>query len=100
MEEQKPAEPQDEFSKMKSRFDKVVYAPAKPAAIISQPSTPAPAPERVLAAASTPSFHIVKAGETAFSIAKANGITMQQLMDMNKMSFGTAIKVGQKLRVK
>ncbi len=106
VEEVKATEPQDEFSKMKSRFDKVVYAPtahtpAKSAAPATSTVTPAaPAREKVLAAANASSFHVVKTGETAFSIAKANGITMQQLMDMNKMSFGTAIKVGQKLRVK
>ncbi len=101
VEEAKATEPQDEFSKMKSRFDKVVYAPAKPTGTAMPATNPAaPTLEKVLAAASASSFHVVKAGETAFSIAKANGITMQQLMDMNKMSFGTAIKVGQKLRVK
>lgn len=105
VEEQKPEEPQDEFSKMKSRFDRVVYAPAKPAAATSSTTTAAPAAPRVekvvaAAAAIGPVYHTVKTGETAFGIAKQNGITMQQLMDLNKMSFGTGIKVGQKLRVK
>ena len=105
LEEQKPEEPQDEFSKMKSRFDRVVYAPAKPAPATASTTTTAPAAprtEKIIAAAAAigPVYHMVKTGETAFGIAKQNGITMQQLMDLNKMSFGTGIKVGQKLRVK
>jgi len=50
--------------------------------------------------ARAPWGRVVKAGETAFGISKQYSITMQQLMDMNKLSFGTSIKVGQKLRVK
>lgn len=91
--EEQPAEPQDEFSRLKARLDKVVYAqPAKP---------PASAP--VVSTVASPAgqqFHTVKAGETAFGIAKQYGITMQQLMDLNKLGFGSDIKAGQKLRVK
>lgn len=106
VEEQKPAEPQDEFSRLKARLDKVVYAPSKPApapaaaTTTTVNNTSAPVTEKPVASAAGPRYHVVKAGETAFGIAKQNGITMQQLMDMNKLSFGTSIKVGQKLRVK
>jgi LysM repeat protein len=106
VEEQKPApEPQDEFGRMKARFDKVVYAPAPvkqaPAATtVSETPMPAVTIEKPVTAAAGPTYHTVKTGETAFSIAKHYGITMQNLMDMNKLSFGTSIKVGQKLRVK
>jgi LysM repeat protein len=106
VEEQKPtAEPQDEFGRMKARFDKVVYAPtpakAAPAVASAAPvATPSAPVEAPLASASGPAYHTVKTGETAFGIAKHYGITMQSLMDMNKLSFGTSIKVGQKLKVK
>lgn len=103
VEEQKPAEPQDEFSRLKARFDKVVYAPAKPApapASTAVSNTSAPVTEKPAPASSGPAYHVVKAGETAFGVSKQYGITMQQLMDMNKLSFGSGIKVGQKLRVK
>jgi LysM repeat protein len=93
--EEQPAEPQDEFSRLKARLDKVVYAqPAKPVA-------PVPAASNaVTASAAASQFHTVKAGETAFGIAKQYGITMQQLMELNKLGFGSDIKAGQKLRVK
>jgi LysM repeat protein len=104
VQEQKPAEPQDEFSRLKARLDKVVYAPSKPApapaASTTTNNTSDPVIEKPVVSAVGPAYHVVKAGETAFGIAKQNGITMQQLMDMNKLSFGTSIKVGQKLRVK
>jgi LysM repeat protein len=103
-------EPQDEFSRLKARLDKVVYAPSKPRAqrpaapaaatpaVSEKPVAPAPAP----AAASTGSsktYHTVKSGETAFGIARQYGISMKELMTMNDLNF-EAIKVGQKLRVK
>lgn len=95
VEEQTP-EPQDEFSRLKARLDKVVYA--QPAKGPSVPAANAVAASAAQAAA--PEFHTVKAGETAFGIAKRYGITMQQLMELNKLSFGSDIKAGQKLRVK
>jgi LysM repeat protein len=103
VEEQKATEPQDEFSRLKARLDKVVYAPAKPApapATTAVTTAPAPVTEKPVTPAPGPAYHLVKAGETAFGISKHYGITMQQLMDLNKLSFGTGIKVGQKLRVR
>lgn len=105
VEEQKAAEPQDEFGRMKARFDKVVYAPAPakaaPAVASAAPVVITPAPVETVAAQSAgPVYHTVKTGETAFGIAKQYGISMQSMMDLNKLSFGTSIKVGQKLRVK
>ncbi|MBS1615977.1 MAG: glucosaminidase domain-containing protein [Bacteroidetes bacterium] len=95
MAQDKHEEPQDEFSRLKARLDKVVYAPA------TKEKQAAPAAENPIPpAAVSPEFHIVKSGETAFGIAKKYQISMQQLLDLNKMSFGTEIKVGQKLRVK
>lgn len=44
-------------------------------------------------------YYTVKAGDTAYTIAKKNGITIRQLMDMNGLDFDQ-IKEGQNLRVK
>lgn len=44
-------------------------------------------------------FYTVKKGDTAYTIAKKNGITIRQLMDWNGLDFD-AIQEGQQLRVK
>lgn len=125
--ETKPAaneEPKDELDALKAKFDRVVYARGKssatipavnvktetPAAPVTTKSAPAPIEEPVaeakkdepvtLAASNDPAkFYTVKRGDTAFSIAKNNNITMRQLMDWNGLDFD-AIKVGQRLRIK
>lgn len=125
--ETKPAaneEPKDELDALKAKFDRVVYARGKssatipavnvktetPAAPVTTKSVPAPIEEPVaetkkeepvtLAASNDPAkFYTVKRGDTAFSIAKNNNITMRQLMDWNGLDFD-AIKVGQRLRIK
>ncbi len=94
--EEQPEQPQDEFSKLKNRLDKVVFAQADTTSAAPPTTSPAPA----AAVPEVPQFHTVQSGETAFGIAKKYGITMQQLMEWNQLSFGTDIKVGQKLRVK
>jgi len=99
--------PKNDFDRLKARFDRVVYEPAKrtaaPAMSAPAPVTTAPATAQVEVPAAALSngrqFHTVKSGETAFGIARQYGITMKQLMDMNSLNF-EAIKVGQKLRVK
>lgn len=111
-------EPKDELDKLKRKFDKVVYAKDNTrAAVPAQPTLVAvPKPDTMRAITKTtetvsetsaqiqPStdpakFHIVKKGETGFSIAKKYGITVRQLNDWNNLNFG-AIQEGQKLRVK
>ncbi len=98
-------EPQDDFSRLKARMDKAVYAPKpepKPRqepvnikATLVAPTTAPVAP----ATSSTPLYHIVKPGETAFGIAKENSVTMKQLREWNNLNFET-LKTGQKLRVR
>lgn len=44
-------------------------------------------------------YHQVKAGETLFSISRRYGLTVEQLLKMNKMKTGDVIKPGQKLIV-
>jgi len=83
----------DEFTRLKAKLDKVVYASDK-AAENKQ--------ARVEKAAAFPDksvFYTVKKGDTAFSIAKRHKISMQQLRDWNNLAF-QEIKPGQQLRVK
>ena len=44
-------------------------------------------------------WHIVKKGDTLYSISRANGLTVEQLCKMNKIYAKTPLKIGQKLRV-
>lgn len=97
-------EPETELDKLKSQFDKVVYAKNT---VKEQPAE-TPKTEEVkeeeevvkVAPSKDPSkFYTVRKGDTAFSIAKAHHITMRQLLDWNELNFG-AIKLGQKLRIK
>lgn len=45
------------------------------------------------------SFYAVKKGDTLYSIAKKNDLTVDELRDLNDLSRGAKLKVGQKLRV-
>jgi LysM repeat protein len=49
--------------------------------------------------ASDPSVHIVIKGETVYSLAKANGLTVKQLKDANQLSDDMKLKLGQKLTI-
>ncbi|RXK52468.1 LysM peptidoglycan-binding domain-containing protein [Aquirufa rosea] len=46
------------------------------------------------------SIHLVKSGETLFRIASQYGITVQNLLDWNKLGKNPKIQVGQQLKVK
>jgi len=111
-----PEEPKDEYAKLKAKLDRVVYASDKvtadvPAKETVKPETQAkdvakqePAKDDAKPAAKakdkeTSKFYTVKKGDTAFSIAKKNNITMRELMEWNKLDFKT-VKTGQKLQVK
>jgi len=97
--------PESELARLKAQLDKVVYAddnspktsaaPAPTAAPETKTDKPAESEEK----GSKPKYYTVKKGDTAFSIAKQNDITVHQLMDMNKLDFDE-IKIGQRLRVK
>ncbi|WNJ17222.1 GDSL-type esterase/lipase family protein [Pontibacter sp. G13] len=56
---------------------------------------PRPAARTTTAAAK---YHDVQAGETLYRIAKNNGLSIQELMDLNSLS-GSTIRVGQRLKV-
>lgn len=107
---QEEEEPTDELDKLKKQFDRVVYkkqnnistanaAPVeetRPVVTASAPTTPVAVQAN---SAESEKFYTVKKGDTGFSIAKRNGITVKQLTEWNNLNFG-AIKEGQKLRVK
>jgi membrane-bound lytic murein transglycosylase D len=44
-------------------------------------------------------FHVVKKGDTLYSIARKNGLSVSELRDLNELSSGATIHVGQKLRI-
>jgi len=48
--------------------------------------------------ASPVNYQVVK-GDTLFSIARTNGITLQELLDLNKFSSGHVIKLGDTIKV-
>lgn len=86
------------LGRLKAKMDKAVYAkqnqPVAEAGAVAAPP-PAVVPE----AANRPSYHTVAKGETVFAIAKKYGVSVTELRKWNKMEF-SAMKVGQKLRVK
>ncbi|MBL7719963.1 MAG: glucosaminidase domain-containing protein [Flavipsychrobacter sp.] len=105
----KEEEATDEYSRLKSKLDKVVYASD---AIDAQKAREAEekmiadkiaAEEKKLAdekkAAEANKYYIVKKGDTAASIAKKNKLTMRQLMEWNNMDWAE-VTPGQKLMVK
>lgn len=47
----------------------------------------------------TVDYYAVKKGDTLFSIAKKNGLTVAELRDLNDLSKSAKLRVGQKLRV-
>jgi len=44
-------------------------------------------------------YYAVKKGDTLYSIAKKHGLSVAELRELNELRKGTAIHVGQKLRV-
>ena len=83
---------QEDLSGLKAELDKVVYA--DDSKLIAE-NKPAAEP----AVVNKNKTYTVKKGDTSFSIAKKNGITIAQLMKWNSM-YGGDVKVGQVLRVK
>ncbi|MBS1585629.1 MAG: LysM peptidoglycan-binding domain-containing protein [Bacteroidetes bacterium] len=85
----------DDLARLKARLDRVVYMnDRKVASANKQNNTGTPT-----ASSDAGKFYTVREGDTAFTIAKDNNITMKQLMDWNDLDFDQ-IKPGQKLRVK
>lgn len=76
----------------------------QPAPVVEQYSAPqTTAPVRTPApnvAKSNTGIHVVKKGDTAFSIARNYGISLDQLIKWNKLPASGAVTVGSKLKVK
>jgi LysM repeat protein len=94
----KEGEATDEFSRLKSQLDKVVYAGEE-----QRVEEERKAEEKRIAdaakAAEESKYYVVKKGDTAASIAKKNKLTMRQLMEWNNMDWAE-VTPGQKLIVK
>jgi membrane-bound lytic murein transglycosylase D len=50
-------------------------------------------------AADRETFYAVRKGDTLFSIAKKNGLSVAELRDLNELPKKTTLRIGQKLRV-
>jgi membrane-bound lytic murein transglycosylase D len=49
--------------------------------------------------ASASRYHIVKKGDTLYSIARQNGLTIEELLDLNRLSASHVLQPGERLRV-
>lgn len=55
---------------------------------------------RLTHASSGPSWHVVEAGDTLYSIARRNGLTVAELVDLNRLGSDLVIHPGDRLIVK
>jgi LysM repeat protein len=88
----------EELEKLKATLDKVVYSddsklPAE------KPSYPKKEPVAASASSGAGRYYTIKKGDTAFSIAKRNNITVDQLYQWNNIDAG-GVKVGKTIQVK
>ncbi|WP_353717741.1 LysM peptidoglycan-binding domain-containing protein [Dyadobacter sp. 676] len=79
--------------------------PAKVAVERPAPASTFKTPEEIkeetrLSATSGSEFHTVQSGQTYYSISKAYGISIKELLDLNNLSDSDRLKSGQKLRVR
>jgi|GEM_PF-283876 len=79
--------------------------PAKVAVERPAPASTFKTPEEIkeetrLAATPGSEFHTVQSGQTYYSISKAYGISIKELLDLNNLNDSDRLKSGQKLRVK
>ena len=89
----------EEFASLKSQLDKVVYADdSKLVAKIQSEQPIQKKQEDQPAASKNTKFYTVKKGDTAFSIAKRNNITVKELYKWNDID-ASDIKPGVKLKV-
>jgi len=84
-------------AKQKAKPEAMATAPAPASAEPAQAPAPVPAPAPSPAqAGSSPSVHVVQAGETIFRIARQNGVSVQQIRQWNNLK-NDVIEVGQQL---
>lgn len=91
----------DPLAKLKARLDKVVYPgnTEKTAAPVAKPEVKKETPRTVVVDDAS-KYYMVKPSETAFSIAKRNGITIRQLREWNKTVDLEQINAGQRLKIR
>ena len=63
-------------------------------------STPPPAPQEKKTTTDRANQHVVKKGDTLYSISRSYGLTVEQLRKINNLDKNSVIYVGQKLTVK
>ena len=85
-----------ELAGLKAQLDKVVYADDSKLVATIQNEQPTPKPEEQVT--KDTKFYTVKKGDTAFSIAKKNNITVKELLKWNDID-ASDIKTGKKLKV-
>ncbi|MBA3828201.1 MAG: LysM peptidoglycan-binding domain-containing protein [Taibaiella sp.] len=101
-EPKRPDAPHDDLESLKANLDKVVYSEEKK---VTPKAPPMASPgasvvnQTVQLNKLEAKFYVVKKGDTAFSIAKRNNITMRQLLNWNNLDFED-VRVGQRLRIK
>lgn len=91
-EEQKVQEPQEEQKEQKA-------TPAQTTAKAPEQTT-AKAPEQTTASTSTPSYHIVKQGDTLYSIARRYNTTVENLCKINNIKENGLLQIDQKIKLK
>lgn len=88
----------EELASLKSQLDKVVYADDSKLVAKIQSEQPVQKKPEEQPASKSAKYYTVKRGDTAFSIAKRNNITVDQLYKWNDID-ASDIKVGVKLKV-
>ena len=101
IEETADGKKKEDLTALKAELDKEVYADDSKLAVkkatVAAPAKPL-TPEAPLAGKKAEKYYKVKKGDTAFSIAKRNNVSLDDLMKWNKIKSG--VKVGQLLQVK
>ncbi len=87
----------DEFAKMKEKLDKVVYADEIKETDFSIPNATVVEEKSTLVDKKTIIYR-VKKGDTIFSIAKENNVTVKQLKEWNNLK-SSLLKTGQKVKI-
>jgi len=91
-------ETEAEFTKLKAELDKVVYADDSKLVAKIESEKPQQKTEETLVPKNA-KYYVVKKGDTAFSIAKKNNITVNELLKLNEIT-ASGVKAGKNLRVK
>ncbi len=96
----------EELARLKANLDKIVYADDSKLPVAKKITSGKPKKETIpepakviVSKAASDKYYTIKKGETAFSIAKRNNITLDQLYQWNNIDAG-GVKAGKKIQVK